>query len=117
MKFASATRFGSKPTNLWLSITALGLLWLVTSHTTGQSQTFQELHAFMCRWDDTTGWDCTAEGAGPQCALVQGRDGGFYGTTTGGGRWGCGTVFVISSQGVFTTLGHFDGTNGCFPYG
>jgi uncharacterized repeat protein (TIGR03803 family) len=85
--------------------------------TESSGQTFQELHAFTCRWDDNTGWDCSSEGVGPQSPLVQAKDGNFYGTTTGGGRWGCGTVFKITTEGVFTTLAHFDGTNGCFPYG
>ena len=83
----------------------------------GLGQTFQELHPFMCVWDDNTGWDCTAEGVGPQCALVQARDGDFYGTTTGGGRWGYGTIFKITAEGMLTTLAHFDGTNGNWPYG
>jgi uncharacterized repeat protein (TIGR03803 family) len=118
MKSESATPFGlSNDRHRRLFLCAVGLAWLVALPAAGLSQTFQELHAFMCRWDDNTGWDCTNEGAGPKCALVQGRDGNFYGTTSGGGRWGCGTIFRISPEGEFTTLAHFDGTNGNVPYG
>jgi uncharacterized repeat protein (TIGR03803 family) len=94
---------------------ALALLIVASADSLGQ--TFQELHALTCDWNDTTGWDCSREGVGPQCALVQAKDGNFYGTTTGGGRWGCGTIFKITPEGEFTTLAHFDDTNGCWPYG
>src|SRR2546426_640551 len=53
----------------------------------------------------------------PQGALTQARDGNFYGTTAVGGRWAAGTVFKISPEGEFTTIAHFDGTNGYWPYG
>jgi uncharacterized repeat protein (TIGR03803 family) len=44
------------------------------------------------------------DGAFPQAGLVQGSDGYFYGTTSGGGAQGWGTVFKISANGVLTTL-------------
>jgi uncharacterized repeat protein (TIGR03803 family) len=44
----------------------------------------------------------------PWCPLVQGSDGGFYGTTRGGAA----TLFRIDSTGAFTVLATFDGTNG-----
>jgi uncharacterized repeat protein (TIGR03803 family) len=56
------------------------------------------------------------DGAGPQWGgLVQGLDGNFYGTTTGGGANtsgcsrspGCGTVFKITPGGALTTLHNF----------
>src|SRR5271167_4840028 len=58
----------------------------------------------------------------PNCTLVQGPDGSFYGTTQGGGTNsdddgnGYGTVFKISSQGIITTLVNFNSTNGSNPY-
>jgi uncharacterized repeat protein (TIGR03803 family) len=50
----------------------------------------------------------TNDGANPQAALVQGRDGNFYGTTYyGGTNGGNGTVFKISTNGALTTLYRF----------
>jgi len=43
-------------------------------------------------------------GGYPQANLLQGTDGWLYGTTTGGGDSGAGTVFRISTNGVYTTL-------------
>jgi uncharacterized repeat protein (TIGR03803 family) len=67
------------------------------------------------------GNECT-DGLFPQAGLVQGRNGKFYGTTSGGGSgYGNdhGTVFSITSRGTLTTLYSFcskdqqctDGTN------
>ena len=63
-------------------------------------------------------------GAHPS-ALILGRDGNLYGTTgtggpgfvdsSGGGGDGHGTVFKLSTNGDFTTLAFFDGTNGNQP--
>jgi len=47
----------------------------------------------------------------PYAGLVQGSDGNFYGTTSGGyyGSYGWGTVFKISPNGALTTLYSFTG--------
>jgi uncharacterized repeat protein (TIGR03803 family) len=53
------------------------------------------------------------DGLEPLARLVQGTDGNFYGTTSGGGvngNWG--TVFKITAGGILTTLHSFDGTDG-----
>jgi len=58
------------------------------------------------------------DGSQPQADLVQGSDGAFYGTTACGGANGdSGTVFKITSNGVFTSLFSFssDGSNGRGP--
>jgi uncharacterized repeat protein (TIGR03803 family) len=52
------------------------------------------------------------DGNDPQSGLVQGSDGNFYGTTSGGGTStncfeGCGTLFRISPSGTYTTLYSF----------
>jgi uncharacterized repeat protein (TIGR03803 family) len=68
---------------------------------------------------------CT-DGSYSVTGLMQASDGNFYGTAltggansciSGGTNLGCGTVFKITSQGAFTTLRSFDGTDGSFPYG
>jgi uncharacterized repeat protein (TIGR03803 family) len=53
--------------------------------------------------------------------LVQAADGSFYGSTYWGGlaspanSQGCGTIFKITTNGTFTTLAWFNGTNGANP--
>jgi uncharacterized repeat protein (TIGR03803 family) len=56
------------------------------------------------------------DGAGPN-GMVQGSDGYFYGTTSGGGANGLGTVFKISTRGALTTLYSFSGNDGAGPNG
>jgi uncharacterized repeat protein (TIGR03803 family) len=66
------------------------------------------------------------DGYFPTAGLVQGTDGNFYGTTYHGGQAigsggcgndGCGTVFMITAQGEFTSLYQFadSGPNGQGP--
>jgi uncharacterized repeat protein (TIGR03803 family) len=50
-----------------------------------------------------------------QSSLVEGSDGAFYGTTFGAGAQGLGSVFRVTTNGSFTTLVSFDGTNGAMP--
>ena len=51
------------------------------------------------------------DGGEPNAGLIQGSDGNFYGTTSGGGANGYGTVFKISTTGVLTSLYSFTGGN------
>jgi uncharacterized repeat protein (TIGR03803 family) len=53
----------------------------------------------------------TDDGANPSGGLVQGSDGNFYGTTSGGGADGDGTVFKMSANGTLTSLYSFTGGN------
>jgi uncharacterized repeat protein (TIGR03803 family) len=55
-------------------------------------------------------------GAAPSGSLLQAQDGALYGTTTAGGL-GYGTVFRITTNGVFTSLFSFSGANGSNPAG
>jgi uncharacterized repeat protein (TIGR03803 family) len=65
------------------------------------------------------------DGYFPRCALVQGSDGNFYGTTSSGGtnsspfsplnNASCGTVFKISTAGELTSLYSFTGGDGNGP--
>lgn len=52
-----------------------------------------------------------SDGGYPDAALVQGADGNFYGTTSGGGVYHDGTVFKTTTNGVTTTLYSFTGGN------
>src|ERR1043166_7551606 len=54
-------------------------------------------------------------GANPQAGLVQGQDGNFYGTTSGGGAFNRGTVFRMMPNGSLTNLVSFDNSNGAYP--
>jgi uncharacterized repeat protein (TIGR03803 family) len=51
-------------------------------------------------------------GANPVAALWWGSNGMFYGTTSSGGNSNLGTIFRVSTNGVFTSLVSFTGTNG-----
>jgi uncharacterized repeat protein (TIGR03803 family) len=66
------------------------------------AQNFTTLHTF----DNT-------DGANPFAGLVQATNGGFYGTTFGGGANGDGTVFIISPSGTVTSLYSFCSQSGC----
>ncbi|HVM62275.1 MAG TPA: choice-of-anchor tandem repeat GloVer-containing protein [Verrucomicrobiae bacterium] len=66
----------------------------------------------------TTLWRFTGgtDGSEPIAKLVQGFDGNFYGTASGGGTDDWGTVFQITPQGTLTTLWQFSGgTDGGGP--
>ena len=55
------------------------------------------------------------DGEYPECGLVQGADGNFYGTTVNGGASNDGTVFKVTPSGTLTTLYTFAGTDGGLP--
>ncbi len=53
------------------------------------------------------------DGSGPYASLTQGTDGNFYGSTSNGGsNIQFGTLFQLTSAGVFTTLHNFAGLDG-----
>jgi uncharacterized repeat protein (TIGR03803 family) len=62
-------------------------------------------------------------GVDPVAPPVQGMDGNFYGTTTGGGNsakctygnGGCGTIYKITPSGKFKVVWTLDQTNGANP--
>jgi uncharacterized repeat protein (TIGR03803 family) len=57
-------------------------------------------------------------GAYPIAGLIQGADGNFYGTAAiGGTNGGYGTIFELATNGTFSSLHSFSGTNGgASPY-
>jgi uncharacterized repeat protein (TIGR03803 family) len=56
------------------------------------------------------------DGDGP-LGVIQGTDGNFYGTTSGGGGSNDGTLFKMTPAGTLITLYSFDGTDGELPNG
>ena len=62
-----------------------------------------------------------ADGDSPAAALIEGKDGAFYGTALSGGTRcnpsisACGTLFKITAGGNFTLLHTFDLTDGANP--
>jgi uncharacterized repeat protein (TIGR03803 family) len=49
-----------------------------------------------------------ADGQSPFGGVIQASDGNFYGSTSGGGAYGHGTIFKLSAAGVLTTLYSFN---------
>jgi uncharacterized repeat protein (TIGR03803 family) len=57
----------------------------------------------------------TTDGSLPYGALIIGSDGNFYGSTSSGGTYSLGTIFLATPFGQVSTIGTFDGTNGAQP--
>jgi uncharacterized repeat protein (TIGR03803 family) len=53
----------------------------------------------------------------PLAPLLAGADGNLYGTTSGGGTFGRGTVFALSTSGTVQEIHSFDGPHGRNPSG
>lgn len=59
-----------------------------------------------------------SDGSNPKGHLVQAKDGNFYGITYGGGAYGYGTIFKITTAGAFTVLRSLNRTtDGANSYG
>jgi len=58
----------------------------------------------------------TGDGAYPTGSLVRDGQGTLYGTTSGGGAYGAGTVFKVDKRGKETVLYSFTGTGGDGAY-
>lgn len=71
-------------------------------------------HAQPLQPEELYSFSTSASGEQPN-ELALGPDGAFYGTTARGGVAGYGTVFKITTNGVFTRLASFTGTNGAYP--
>src|SRR5262249_39586564 len=57
-----------------------------------------------------------SDGANPQASLIQAHGGMLYGTSPQGGTFGNGTIFKISTGGIYTKLYDFTGgTDGKIP--
>jgi uncharacterized repeat protein (TIGR03803 family) len=60
-------------------------------------------------------FDGPIDGGDPAAALIEGADGDLYGTAASGGAGGHGTVFRSTTDGLFSTLHAFAGSDGT-PY-
>src|SRR5258706_15161189 len=57
------------------------------------------------------------DGACPYAGLLRGADGSVYGTTSGAGDYGAGTVFKLAVDGTFSVVYAFTGgAGGGYPY-
>ena len=56
----------------------------------------------------------SAKGANPGSGLTAGVDGWLYGTTYNGGAGDYGTIYKVSTAGVFSTVAEFTGDSGAF---
>ena len=56
------------------------------------------------------------EGCCAHSALIQAKDGNFYGTEWAGGVYSHGTIYKISPNGIFTLLYFFNGKDGSHPF-
>lgn len=79
---------------------ALAVLLALWSPAWALGPVFQEVYSFG-----------GLDGDSPQGALIQAKDGDFYGTTFYGGTWDYGTVFKMTLSGRITTLASLDATN------
>ncbi len=52
--------------------------------------------------EDTSGINYS--GSGPSCPLIVGHDGAFYGVTDWGGANGMGTIYRVSTDGIFSVI-------------
>jgi len=98
-------RRGNKPRSLqanWWARACAAVVLCAAAAIALPAQTFNPLLGFN-----------GADGAGPYAGLVQGPDGNLYGTTSGGGAQGYGTIFKITSRGELTTLYSFCSQSNC----
>ena len=93
-------------TNNFTTSTLIG-----TTGTLGLNGVFTPLYSFPALTNSDNG-----VGADPESDLTVGPDGELYGTTVGGGTYGAGAVFKISTSGTFTGLASFAGNTGYNPY-
>ena len=97
----------------WPAVAALALLLAGIISPMAQGQTFKVLYSFA---------GYPTDGANPEAGMVMDAAGNLYGTTTYGGshegcpgKWQCGTVFKLDTNGVETILYNFNGKDGANP--
>src|SRR5258708_39934595 len=95
--------FGTPVKNLFLLPALMAVLNLIPAGRV-TAQTFTTLHSFMAAF----GYDYTnSDGAYPRAGLIL-TNNILYGTASGGGAGGAGTVFAVNTDGAgFTNLHSF----------
>src|SRR5438132_6299867 len=63
-------------------------------------------------WQPETLYRFQTDQGHPVARLRQDTNGNLYGTTAAGGRYGFGTIFQVTTNGILKTLTDFDGING-----
>ncbi|TXH05613.1 MAG: hypothetical protein E6R07_02050 [Nevskiaceae bacterium] len=96
-----------------------GNLYGVTSY--GGAKNFGTVYRITTAGGFTTlySFSGAADGAHPRAGLIDGGDGSFYGTASGGGANNLGTAFKITPNGTLSTLYAFgaNAADGASPYG
>lgn len=98
-----------------------GLLWGTTASggTYGHGTVFKQVPGggtFTSLYSFCPETGCT-DGEAPEGGAIEAVDGHLYGTTSGGGAYGQGTVFQIATFGTLTTIFSFNFTDGSTPQG
>ena len=121
--------------NIGLAFIALNVLMFTSVINLHAGAGFTNLVAFTFNNAPNYGWNFMTYN-NRTCALLQGDDGNFYGTTSGGGvvitqaysgivTYDSGTVFKMTPDGAFTSLHSFGGfidgfgssADGSYPVG
>lgn len=85
-----------------------GTVFKLVTNGTAAGSTLTTLHSFTALDSNKK----NADGATPWSAVRLGGDGALYGTTTAGGTGATGTVYRLTTSGVFTTLYSFSAFTG-----
>lgn len=83
-----------------------------TIYSVNTNGSFNSLFSFGILAPNTNDVGTNYTGVGPSVPLTLGTDGNFYGMCEAGGADGLGTIFKITTNGSFTALVNFTGTNG-----
>jgi uncharacterized repeat protein (TIGR03803 family) len=93
---------------LALVLVLLGVLLGLCLPASAQTYTYSTLYSFKS--------DSNSSGPSAPSALIVDTAGNVYGTTASGGKGRDGTVYELSTAGVFTVLHAFSGTDGYYPH-